>query len=59
MKNGLHKVAYAQKANANVVRNAEMEISVKNTFFTRKFVSARTCHKFVMRKKRAQKWGYL
>ena len=36
-----------------------METSVKNTFFTRKFVSARTCHKFVMRKKRAQKWGFV
>ena len=27
--NGLHKVAYAQKANANVVRNAEMGIYMK------------------------------
>ena len=30
-------------------------ISVKNTFFTRKFVSAHTCHKFVMHKERVQK----
>ena len=29
--------------------------SVKNTFFTRKFVSAHTCHKFVMHKERVQK----
>ena len=46
------------KVRGNFVK-ADLEVSVKNTFFTRKFVSARICHKFVMRKERAQKWGLL
>ena len=35
---------------------AQMEISVKNTFFTRKICAS---HKLVMRLKAAQEWGLL
>ena len=46
--NGLHKVAYAQKANANVVRNAEMRIGMEQELLKLAQVSGKKNKGFVL-----------